>query len=146
MIKYIQRELSFDPTPRGIHLITNDIINAVPEIEECDRGILNVFIKHTSASLALNEDASPDVRTDLRTFLDDIVPDGYDRFTHTMEGPDDMSAHVKSILTGTELNLPISRGRLRLGRWQGIYLCEHRDRGGARTVVLTLHGSFSDSG
>ncbi len=135
-----QTEIRLRPRPRGFHLITNEIVSAVPEMARVKIGILHVFIKHTSASLALNENADPDVRSDLERWFDQAVPEEAPYFEHTAEGPDDMPAHVKATLLGASLTLPIRDGRLALGTWQGIYLGEHRASGGARTVVITLQG------
>lgn len=141
-IQFHQREITIGPVDRGIHLVTSQITQALPEMVSCRVGTLQVFIKHTSASLTINENASPDVRSDLNHYLDELVPDGYTSFRHTAEGPDDMPAHVKASMLGSSLTIPVSDGRLRLGTWQGVYLCEHRNRGGARNVVLTLQGDF----
>ncbi len=136
---WTQRTVTLDPRPRGIHLVTRELLAELPELSRVDAGLLHVFIRHTSASLTLNENASPDVRRDLNAWLDDAVPE--DRaWEHSLEGPDDMPAHVKASLMGPGLLLPVARGRLALGTWQGIYLCEHRDRGGPREVLLTLQG------
>jgi secondary thiamine-phosphate synthase enzyme len=137
---WIQRRISLAPRPRGFHLVTDEIADGVPELRELRVGLATVFMQHTSASLTLNENASPDVRRDFSTWFDDAVPDGWSRFAHTLEGPDDMPAHIKSSLTGASLVLPVSDGRLALGTWQGIYLCEHRDSGGARSVIVTAFG------
>ena len=134
-----QREITLAPKPRGFHLVTREIVGALPELEEIGVGLAHLFIRHTSASLTLNENASPDVRRDFETWFSDAVPERFD-WTHTSEGPDDMPAHVKASLLGPALTLPIARGRLALGTWQGIYLCEHRDRGGSRRLLATLHG------
>jgi secondary thiamine-phosphate synthase enzyme len=120
--------------------VTDEIADGVPELRELRVGLATVFMQHTSASLTLNENASPDVRRDFSTWFDDAVPDGWPQFAHTLEGPDDMPAHIKSSLTGASLVLPVSDGRLALGTWQGIYLCEHRDSGGARNVIVTAFG------
>ena len=120
--------------------MTDEIAAGMPELRELRVGLATVFMQHTSASLTLNENASPDVRRDFSTWFDDAVPDGWPQFAHTLEGPDDMPAHIKSSLTGASLILPVSDGRLALGTWQGIYLCEHRDNGGARSVVVTAFG------
>ena len=136
----VQRHLELAPVPRGVHLITREIVAAMPELRQFRVGLAHVFIQHTSASLALNENASPDVRRDLDRWLDDAVPDGWDRFEHVDEGADDMPAHVKAILVGPSLTMPIANGALAIGTWQGIYLCEHRDRGGPRSLVVTLTG------
>ena len=137
---WLQREIRLDPRPRGFHLITGEVVRALPELAELGVGLLHVFIRHTSASLTLNENASPDVRDDFDAFFDDAVPEDAPYWTHTIEGPDDMPAHIKASLLGPSLTLPVSRGRLAVGTWQGIYLCEHRDRGGSRTLVATLQG------
>jgi secondary thiamine-phosphate synthase enzyme len=138
---WIQREVRLEARARGFHLITRQIMGALPEVAQLRVGILHLLIRHTSASLALNENASPDVRRDFETWFNEAVPERASYWTHTLEGPDDMPAHVKAALLGPSLTLPISEGRLALGTWQGIYLCEHRDRGGARTVVATAYGS-----
>ncbi len=140
---WVQRRIELEPRPRGFHLITREIIAAVPEIAELDVGLLHILIAHTTASLALNENASPDVRRDFETYFSTLVPEQAGRWTHTLEGPDDMPSHVKAALLGPSLTLPISAGRLALGTWQGIYLCEHRNRGGPRSVVATLFGAVS---
>lgn len=137
---WAQHEITLAPRPRGFHLVTGEVVEAVPELGELAVGLLHIFIRHTSASLTLNENASPDVRRDFATWFDRAVPDGAAYWTHTLEGDDDMPAHVKASLLGPELSIPVSRGRLALGTWQGIYLCEHRDRGGLRTLVATLWG------
>ena len=136
---WTQRELRLEPRPRGFHLITREVVGALPEIGDLRVGLLHLLIQHTSASLTLNENASPDVRRDFETWANAFVPADF-AWTHTLEGDDDMPAHVKGSLMGFSLTLPIGDGRLRLGTWQGIYLCEHRDRGGARTLVATIHG------
>ncbi len=136
---WFQREITLKPRPRGVHLVTGEIVDALPELGELDIGLAHLFIRHTSASLTLNENASPDVRRDFETWLNVAVPEQF-AWTHTLEGADDMPAHVKAALMGSSLSLPISRGRLALGTWQGIYLCEHRDRGGARSLLATLSG------
>ena len=137
---WVQRELTLRPRPRGFHLITRDVLEALPELERLQVGLLHVFIRHTSASLTLNENASPDVREDFETWFSRAVPDGAPFWTHTLEGPDDMPAHIKTSLLGPALSLPVSGGRLALGTWQGVYLCEHRDRGGPRSLLATLWG------
>ncbi len=137
---WIQRQLSLQARPRGFHLVTSEIAEAVPELGALSVGIATLFMQHTSASLTLNENASPDVRRDFATWFDHAVPDGWPGFAHTLEGPDDMPAHIKSSMTGSSLTIPVSRGRLALGTWQGIYLCEHRDRGGSRNVIVTALG------
>jgi secondary thiamine-phosphate synthase enzyme len=136
---WLQRELRLTPRPRGIHLVTREVLDGLPELGSVGVGLLHVLIAHTSASLAVNENASPDVRRDLESWFNDAVSEQAP-WTHTDEGPDDMPAHVKAILIGPSVTLPIAGGRLRLGTWQGIYLCEHRDHGGPRTLVATIHG------
>ena len=123
--------------------MTDEIVDGVPELRDLRVGIATVFIQHTSASLTLNENASPDVRRDFAAWFDRAVPDGASYFEHRLEGPEDMPAHLKSSLTGSSLLLPVADGRLALGTWQGIYLCEHRDRGGARRVIVTAFGEGS---
>jgi len=135
-----QREVRLRPRPRGFHLVTDEILDAVPELGELRVGLAHLFLRHTSASLTINENASPDVRHDFAAWFDRAVPDGASYFAHTLEGPDDMPAHIKSSLTGVSLLLPVADGRLALGTWQGVYLCEHRDDGGARSMVVTLWG------
>jgi secondary thiamine-phosphate synthase enzyme len=134
-----QHEITLRPRPRGVHLVTAEIVEALPELRDLQIGLAHVFIRHTSASLTLNENASPDVRRDFETWMNAAVPEDF-AWTHTLEGPDDMPAHVKASLMGPSLSLPIAGGRLALGTWQGIYLCEHRDRGGARSLLVTLAG------
>jgi secondary thiamine-phosphate synthase enzyme len=137
---WIQRELRLAPRPRGFHLITRDVLEALPELRSLRVGMLHLLIRHTSASLALNENASPDVRRDFETWFDQAVPERAPYWTHTLEGADDMPAHIKAALIGPTLSLPVAQGRPALGTWQGIYLCEHRDHGGARSVVATAWG------
>ncbi|MGB1527124.1 MAG: secondary thiamine-phosphate synthase enzyme YjbQ [Miltoncostaeaceae bacterium] len=137
---WAQRAIRLDARPRGVHLVTREVLDALPEVGGIAVGMLNVFIQHTSASLALNENASPDVRRDLDAWLDDAVPEAAPYWTHVHEGPDDMPAHVKSIIVGPSLMIPIAGGRPALGTWQGIYLLEHRDHGGARHLMLTAWG------
>jgi secondary thiamine-phosphate synthase enzyme len=134
----ISRTVELHPRPRGFHLVTDELVNALPELRDVDAGLLHVWIKHTSASLTVNENASPDVRRDFEAWFNETVPEDAPYWTHTFEGPDDMPAHIKASLLGPSLTLPVSGGRLALGTWQGIYLCEHRDSGGPRSVVLTL--------
>jgi secondary thiamine-phosphate synthase enzyme len=138
---WVQREIELDARPRGFHLVTRDVVGALPELGDVSVGLLHLLIQHTSASLALNENASPDVRRDFESYFNAAVPEDAPYWTHTLEGADDMPAHIKASLLGPSLTLPVARGRLALGTWQGIYLCEHRDRGGARSVVATLWGS-----
>ena len=138
---WLQRPMMLDPRPRGFHLITREIVACLPEIEDIHAGLLHVFIRHTSASLTLNENAAPDVRRDFESWANEAVPEEAPYWLHTDEGPDDMPAHIKSSLMGSSLSLPVTAGRLALGTWQGIYLCEFRDHGGARTLVATLQGA-----
>ena len=137
---WIQRELTLEARPRGFHLVTREVLAALPELAEVRVGLANLLIQHTSASLTLNENASPDVRRDFRSWFDDAVPEDASYWTHTLEGADDMPAHIKASLTGPEVTLPVRDGELALGTWQGIYLCEHRDSGGPRRVVATVWG------
>jgi secondary thiamine-phosphate synthase enzyme len=137
---WLQREIRLDPRPRGFHLITDEVLRGLPQLGDVGVGLLHLFIRHTSASLTLNENASPDVRADFEAWFDDAVPEGAPYWTHTLEGPDDMPAHIKASLLGPSLSVPVSGGRLAIGTWQGIYLCEHRDRGGSRSLVATLQG------
>jgi len=137
---WLQREITLRPRPRGFHLVTREVLEALPELAEVQAGLLHLFIRHTSASLTLNENASPDVRDDFEAYFNASVPEDAPYWTHTFEGPDDMPAHIKASLLGPSLSLPVSSGRLALGTWQGVYLCEHRDRGGARSLLATLHG------
>jgi len=140
---WVQRPITLDPRPRGFHLITAEVVGELPELGSIAAGMLHVLIQHTSASLALNENASPDVRRDFETWFNQAVPERASFWTHTLEGADDMPAHVKAALLGPSLTLPVSRGRLALGTWQGIYLCEHRDHGGPRRLVATAWGAAS---
>jgi len=137
---WVQRPVRLEPRPRGFHLVTDEVVDAVPELERIGVGMANVFIRHTSASLTLNENASPAVRRDFRSWFDRAVPEDAPYWTHTLEGADDMPAHVKSSLLGPSVTVPMSDGRLALGTWQGIYLCEHRDSGGSREVIVTAWG------
>ncbi|MEA2279476.1 MAG: hypothetical protein QOK21_83 [Solirubrobacteraceae bacterium] len=137
---WLQREIRLDPRPRGFHLITDEVVHALPQLGDVGVGLLHLFIRHTSASLTLNENASPDVRRDFEAWFGDAVPEDAPYWTHTLEGPDDMPAHIKASLLGPSLSVPVSGGRLAIGTWQGIYLCEHRDRGGSRSLVATLQG------
>lgn len=138
---WIQKEFTLRARPRGFHLITRDVNEHLPELREIETGVLNLFIQHTSASLTINENVSPDVRGDLERHLNVMVPEDAPHYEHTLEGPDDMPAHIKASLLGSGLTIPIGRGELLLGTWQGIYLCEHRNHGGSRRVVATLFGS-----
>ena len=136
---WLRRQITLRARPRGVHLITGEIVEQVPDLGELSVGLAHLFIRHTSASLTLNENASPDVRHDFETWLNAAVPEDFD-WTHTLEGSDDMPAHVKASLMGPSLTLPVADGKLALGTWQGVYLCEHRDRGGSRSLLVTLFG------
>ena len=137
---WIQKTISLSPHPRGFHLITNEIVKSVPEMSQIKTGLLHLFIKHTSASLTINEDADPTVRTDFESHFNHLVPENQPYYKHTFEGPDDMPAHLKASLLGSSVSIPITKGKLALGTWQGIYLCEHRNHGGNRTLVATIQG------
>jgi secondary thiamine-phosphate synthase enzyme len=137
---WIQEQITLRPRSRGFHLITDEVVDGVPELRSLRIGIALVFMQHTSASLTLNENASPDVRGDFAAWFDRAVPEGADYFAHTLEGPDDMPAHIKASLLGASLTLPVREGRPALGTWQGIYLCEHRDDGGPRRLIVTAFG------
>jgi len=136
---WIQRNVALTSRPRGCHLITREVLAALPELAKFRVGLLQVFIQHTSASLTINENADSDVRRDLESSLNALAPEDFP-YVHTLEGPDDMPAHVKASLMGSSVSIPVADGKLLLGTWQGIYLCEHRDRGGSRSLVLTLWG------
>ena len=135
-----QTRITLKARPRGFHLVTTEVINQVPELKRMRIGLLHLFILHTSASLTINENADPDVRTDMETVFNHVVPEDLP-LVHTIEGPDDMPAHVKASMLGTGLLIPVSDGQLLLGTWQGIYLCEHRNHGGARQIAVTLQGT-----
>ena len=137
---WVQRDITLHPRPRGFHLVTREVVGELAELARLRAGLLHVHIQHTSASLALNENAAPEVRADFESWFDRAVPEGAPYWTHTLEGDDDMPAHIKAALLGPSLTLPLRDGRPALGTWQGIYLCEHRDRGGARSLLATLHG------
>lgn len=137
----IQKEITLRARSRGFHLITDEVLNKLPEIREVSKGILHVFIKHTSASLSINENADPSVRRDMETYFNRAVSEkdaAY--YEHTLEGTDDMTSHIKATIIGSSVTIPVTNGRLNLGIWQGIYLCEHRNHGGAREIVVTLYG------
>jgi secondary thiamine-phosphate synthase enzyme len=136
---WYQHTIELPPQPRGFHLITSAITRGMPELGKVKVGLLHVFILHTSASLCINENADPDVLRDLESSFNAIAPEEFP-YVHTVEGPDDMPAHVKSALIGSSLSIPVSSGQLQLGTWQGVYLCEHRNRAGGRRLVLTLQG------
>jgi len=137
---WFQKTIVLDGENRGFHLITNQILDQIPEISEFKIGILHLFLKHTSASLTINENADPTVRDDMESHFNQSVPENQSYYKHTMEGPDDMPAHIKSSTIGNTLMIPISNGQLDLGTWQGIYLCEHRDYSHSRKIVVTING------
>lgn len=137
---WIQKNLTLKARPRGFHLVTSELLAQLPELNRMRVGLAHFFILHTSASLTLNENADPDVRRDLEVHLRHMVPDGAGHYVHTLEGPDDMPAHIKTSLMGPGVTVPVANGRLRLGTWQGIYLGEHRNHGGSRQLVVTLQG------
>ncbi len=139
-MEWIQKEFSLKARSRGFHLITREVLEQLPELREIEAGMLNLFIQHTSASLTINENADPDVRADMERHFNHAVPENAPYYEHTLEGPDDMPAHIKSSILGSSLSIPVGQGKLRLGTWQGIYLCEHRNHGGARRIVATLSG------
>ena len=135
-----QKEITLTARSRGFHLITNEVIQSIPEIANISCGLLHLFIKHTSASLTINENADPTVRQDLESHFNHFVPENQSYYQHDYEGSDDMPAHIKSSILGASVSVPITDGKLNLGTWQGIYLCEHRDSGGSRKLVVTLQG------
>jgi secondary thiamine-phosphate synthase enzyme len=137
---WAQTTIAIPAKSAGFHLITDHLIAGLSEITDCEVGLLHLFLQHTSAALAINENADPDVRGDLQRHFDVLAPRNAPHYWHTLEGPDDMPAHIKAVLIGSELTVPVSNGALNLGVWQGIYLCEHRDNGGSRRIVATLNG------
>jgi secondary thiamine-phosphate synthase enzyme len=141
---WIQRRIELAPRPRGFHLVTREVVEALPELRALQVGLLHLLIAHTTASLALNENASPDVRRDFESWFDAAVPEQSPMWTHRLEGDDDMPSHIKAALLGPSLTLPIAAGRVALGVWQGLYLCEHRDRGGSRSLIATAWGEAAD--
>jgi len=140
-MKFFQKEIQLKQYERGFHIITSEVLKAIPEVKEISIGHLQVFIKHTSASLTINENADSSVRTDFESHFNEMVPENQPYYIHTYEGSDDMPAHIKSSLLGSSVQIPITNGKLNLGTWQGIYLCEHRDFGGSRKLVLTAFGN-----
>jgi secondary thiamine-phosphate synthase enzyme len=140
---WMQKEIALKPRARGFHLVTDEIVRALPELGEIRVGVAHFFIQHTSASLCINENADPTVRTDLERSFNELAPEDAPYYVHTTEGPDDMPAHIKAALIGSNVTVPITDGRLNLGTWQGLYLCEHRDRGGSRRLVVTISGESS---
>lgn len=139
-MSWYQKTIRLQPYPRGFHIITAQIEREMPEIRELSVGTAHIFIMHTSASLSLNENASPDVRMDMESHFNKMIPENAPYYRHTLEGPDDMPAHIKASLLGSSLMLPVKNGRFYLGTWQGIYLCEHRDHAGGRNLIVTLNG------
>lgn len=139
-MKIFQKAITLRPYPRGFHLITSEVLHAIPELQQIQTGICQVFIQHTSASLTINENADPTVRADFKMFFDKSVPENDPQYKHDDEGADDMPAHLKSALLDTAVTIPVSNGQLSLGIWQGIYLCEHRNQGGRRSLVITVWG------
>ncbi|RLV60634.1 YjbQ family protein [Parashewanella curva] len=137
---WVQKRFSISPQKRGFHLITEEVVAQLPELKHFEVGLLNIFIQHTSASLTINENADPTVRQDFESYFNHHVPENETYYRHTYEGSDDMPAHLKASLLGNNVTIPISKGRLNMGMWQGIYLGEHRNHGGSRTLVATLHG------
>lgn len=137
---WTQKEFTLSPKKRGFHLITSEVLANTPEIEKIRTGIANIFIQHTSASLTINENADPTVREDMETHFNQMVPEDRNYYRHTFEGSDDMTSHIKCSILGSSLIVPIKNGKLNLGTWQGIYLCEHRNHGGRRKIVVTLNG------
>jgi len=138
---WIQKTIALSPKSRGFHIITNDVLENIPELKDLKTGILQLFIKHTSASLTINENADPTVRTDFESHFNMLAPENQSYYQHTFEGSDDMPAHLKASLLGSSVSIPITDGKLNLGTWQGIYLCEHRNRGSDRKLIITIQGS-----
>ncbi|MEQ8414573.1 MAG: secondary thiamine-phosphate synthase enzyme YjbQ [Imperialibacter sp.] len=141
-MEFFQKEITLKPYPRGFHLITREVLEQFPELQKIKQGVLQVFIQHTSASLTINENADPTVRVDFESHFNKMVPENAPYYRHTMEGPDDMPAHIKASLLGASVQLPVTNGRLNTGTWQGIYLCEHRNYGGSRQLVLNAWGNI----
>ncbi|WP_037319918.1 secondary thiamine-phosphate synthase enzyme YjbQ [Salegentibacter sp. Hel_I_6] len=139
-MKFFQKEIKLKARSRGFHLVTDEIESQLEELKEINSGILNVFIKHTSAGITINENADPTVREDFESHFNEMVPENMPYYKHTLEGSDDMPAHIKASLLGSSLHIPVTNGRLNLGTWQGIYLAEHRNNGGSRKLVLNLYG------
>ena len=139
---WIQKTIALSPKSRGFHIITNDVLENIPELKDLKTGILQLFIKHTSASLTINENADPTVRTDFESHFNMLAPENQSYYQHTFEGSDDIPAHLKASLLGSSVSIPITDGRLNLGTWQGIYLCEHRNHGSDRKLIVTIQGSI----
>ena len=142
-MNWLQKEININSKPRGFHLITHEVLENFTEINKINIGVMHIFIKHTSASLTINENADATVRSDLEAHFNVMVPENQEYYRHTMEGADDMPAHIKSSILGSSIHVPISNGQLNLGTWQGIYLCEHRNHSGPRKLVLTAWGNSS---
>ena len=143
-MNWIQKEISLSPKTRGFHIVTGEVLEQIPELSKFKIGLVHIFICHTSASLTLNENVSPDVLVDFESSFNNLVRENEPYYTHTIEGSDDMPAHIKSSLLGSSLSLPVTNGRFKLGTWQGIYLCEHRNRGGSRKLIVTIHGKTDE--
>jgi secondary thiamine-phosphate synthase enzyme len=139
-MSWYQKEISLDSSSRGFHLITEVVVSQFPELKKIKIGLMHIFIKHTSASITLNENYDPDVRSDMEKYFSKTVRENEPWYDHNSEGPDDMPAHIKSTLIGNSLTIPITNGHLNLGTWQGIYLCEHRINGGSRKIIVTIFG------
>lgn len=144
-MNFFQKEIHLSPKSRGFHLVTREILQQLPELAEFSVGMANIFICHTSASLTLNENADPDVRVDFESHFNEYVPENAPYYVHTIEGPDDMPAHIKASLLGSSVTVPVTNGRLNVGVWQGVYLCEHRNHGGSRKLIVTIYGERNKS-
>jgi len=143
---WIQKKVCLTPRARGFHLITSEVVEQLPELHMIHIGLAHFFLQHTSASLAVNENADESVRVDMEASFNQLAPENASHYTHVFEGPDDMPAHIKTVLTGVDITLPISGGRLELGLWQGLYLCEHRIQSGSRKLLVTLNGEGDSNG
>ncbi len=137
---WVQKKIKMSAKQRGFHLVTREIVNELPELTQINIGLLHLFIQHTSASLAINENADPDVRVDMEAYFSRAVAENEPYYRHILEGSDDMPAHLKSVILGGELTIPIANGQLHVGVWQGIYLCEHRNSAGSRAIIATING------
>jgi secondary thiamine-phosphate synthase enzyme len=136
-----QKKITLKPKQRGFHLITKEVLEQIPELEKINAGVVHIFIQHTSASLTINENADPSVRRDFETHFNRMVPEDKSLFEHTLEGPDDMTSHIKTSMLGSSVTIPVTNGHLNMGTWQGIYLCEHRNHGGRRKLIITITGN-----
>lgn len=141
MNQTFQKKITLKPKQRGFHLITNEILQQLPQLKDFKAGVAHIFIQHTSAGLTLNENADPSVRRDFESHFNRMVPENTSLFEHTLEGPDDMTSHIKASILGTSVTIPVTNGTLNLGTWQGIYLCEHRNHGGSRNLIITVTGN-----